>query len=697
MSDRAARTSQFAYASKSEASGDGHAANEPAAREGLCRPAHPERCSAPGIAIIALAAALAATLTPAQAQFTAIYGFGDSYADTGAAPGGAFRLAGVTACINNPALCRFTGGTNFVESLQAIYGLPTMTNYAIGGARTDNTNTLTGQGLPVPLQPPAAIPALPGFPYELQQLYANGTRFSKSDLIAISIGGNDLSAVPSVAAIQTSATTSAYKAVYGGDVVSGFVTGGVAQMIAAGANNIAWLSTGSTKYFPAPPNGNGGALPFTDAQRDLWANTYYQQLQQLLAPFSRSGVRIFLFNFAILQERIATNPGLYGFAGAYGPGIAPTSPPRCEAPTTGPSNCFYNNDVHPTAAAMALIATFMANQINSPATVVPQGGISTGITAGFTTSVLDRLDAQRTFAPFGMGAAMAMAYSGPTKAPGPVEPDKRWSIYSNVDYGSGSRSTQLLGSGYDYATLGGTIGVDYRRDQNWKFGGAFSYVNPRVDLSVQNAHDDVNAYQLAGYGSFTDAHWFADGLLAYGRQNFSLDRAGVTDIVTASTHADTFTAAARGGYLFDVGGLRAGPIAGLTYTHAVIDGYTEAGDILLTMMVDRQILDNLTGSSGAQLRYPFVVGNGAYSPFINLTVEHEFMGSGRIVTTTLVTAPLLPVLTPVPDSGATYGKIAAGVSAVISGNLSATLTAATSFAREGGNDVGASGGINVAF
>ena len=89
MSDRAARTSQFAYASKSEASGDGHAANEPAAREGLCRPAHPERCSAPGIAIIALAAALAATLTPAQAQFTAIYGFGDSYADTGAAPGGA--------------------------------------------------------------------------------------------------------------------------------------------------------------------------------------------------------------------------------------------------------------------------------------------------------------------------------------------------------------------------------------------------------------------------------------------------------------------------------------------------------------------------------------------------------------------------------------------------------------------------------
>ncbi len=695
MSDRAERTIQFAYASKSEASGAGRTTNEPAAREGLCRPVHPEQCPALRVAGIAIIALLA-TLAPAQAQFTGIYGFGDSYADTGLAPGGAFRLAGVGACIANPALCRFTGGTAFVESLQAIYGLPTMTNYAIGGARTDNSNTLNGQGVPVPLQPPATINGVPGFAYELQQLQASGTRFTNSDLIAVSIGGNDLSAVASVGAIQADATASAQNAVFGGTVVNGFVTGGVSQMIAAGAHNIAWLSTGSTKYFPEPPTGAGG-LQFSNTDRDNWANTYYQQLQQLLAPFSQSGVRIFLFNFAILQERIATNPGQYGFSSISKCEATALPSPPTPGITYGVTNCFYNNAVHPTPAAMALIATFMANQINSPTTVVPQGSISTSITAGFTNSVLDRLDAERTFFPFGMGTAMAMAYAGPTTALGPVDPGNRWSIYGNVDYGGGSRGTQFLGSNYDYTALGGTIGVDYRRDQNWKFGGVFSYSQPDVDLGVQNAHNRINAYQLAGYGSFTDAHWFADGLLAYGRQDFSLDRWGVTDAVTASTHADTFTAAARSGYLFDVGRLRAGPIAGLTYAHAVIQGYTEAGDILLTMMVDPQIFDNLTGDAGVQVRYPFVVGNGVYNPFVNLTAEHEFMGSGRIVTTTLVSAPLLPVLTPVPDSGRTYGKIAAGVSAVISGNVSATLTAATSFAREGGNDVGVSGGVKVVF
>jgi len=114
---------------------------------------------------------LAATVLPAKAQFTALYGFGDSYADTGAAPGGAFRLAGTT-CIYHPN-CTFTGSTTFVESLQSIYGLPGLTNYSIGGARTDNTNT---------------IPALAsgfGFGYELA--HSAGQRYASSDLIALSI------------------------------------------------------------------------------------------------------------------------------------------------------------------------------------------------------------------------------------------------------------------------------------------------------------------------------------------------------------------------------------------------------------------------------------------------------------------------------------------------------------------------------
>jgi phospholipase/lecithinase/hemolysin len=178
------------------------------------------------IATIASAAVLGATLAPAEAQFTSIFGFGDSYADTGAAPGGAFRIAG-EPCSYAPN-CTFTGSTTFVQSLQAIYGLPTMTNYAIGGARTDNTNTFNDK-VPAPLN------HVFGFSYELAQ--SAGLHYASSDLIALSIGGNDLSAINSnatPAAIDGDAIASAQREV-----------AGVQQMAAQGARNIVIFGTGS--------------------------------------------------------------------------------------------------------------------------------------------------------------------------------------------------------------------------------------------------------------------------------------------------------------------------------------------------------------------------------------------------------------------------------------------------------------------
>ena len=636
---------------------------------------------APVMATFVSVIILAATALPAKAQFTALYGFGDSYADTGTAPGGAFRLAGIT-CIYHPN-CTFTGSTTFVQSLQSIYGLPGMTNYAIGGARTDNTNTLSNT------LPP---PPLPGFSYELAQ--SAGLHYSSRDLIALSIGGNDLSGIDVTGIadrggyIASKATTSAANAV-----------AGVQQMAAQGARNIAWLGTGSSKWFPERTLGtfNGGTYNFSDTERDIWADTYYRQTQLMLAPLAQSGVRIFLFNFGILQQRVHDNPGMYGF----------TSATNCEAGPPGSTTpasvnwdfagCFYQNSVHPTGTAMALIATYMANQIDAPTTVVPQGAITASIATGFAGSVFGRLDASRSFQPFGIGNAMAMAYAGPTKAPAPVRPEDRWSVYSDFSYASASLDKQFLNAGYDYHAAGGTFGIEYRYDSKWRLGFALGYSEPEITLGVQNAHDHVKSYQFAGYGSFSDTNWFADALIAYGRHDFSLDRQGVIDVIHGSTSADTFTAAARAGYLVNAGAVRVGPIAGFNYTHGVIGAYTESGDILLTMMVDRQTINALTGNAGLQLRLPFVAGTALYSPFINLTAEQDFAGSGRNVTTTLVTAPLLPILTPVSAHDRTYGKVAAGIGASIAGNISATVNVATTFAREGGNDFAVSGGIRAAF
>ena len=126
--------------------------------------------------------AFAASATSADAQqIDRIIVFGDSYADTG----NALRLAGVnpiTTQVYTPG--RFTGGSNYIDTLTDILQVPQF-NFAIGGARTNNGNQTTG---------------LPGLTTEVQVFLAGGntlgfpavsTALDQSDLVAVSIGGND--------------------------------------------------------------------------------------------------------------------------------------------------------------------------------------------------------------------------------------------------------------------------------------------------------------------------------------------------------------------------------------------------------------------------------------------------------------------------------------------------------------------------
>src|SRR5438045_9718906 len=147
---------------------------------------------------------LAALSAPAAAQqIDRIIVFGDSYADIG----NALRLAGVSpASTGVYTTGRFSGGTNYVDTLSSLLGVPQY-NFAIGGARTDNGNQTLG---------------LPGFTFEVQEFLAGGgtlgfpavnTTLTRSDLVAVSIGGNDARNYQQTGGTLTGASPSAAPAV----------------------------------------------------------------------------------------------------------------------------------------------------------------------------------------------------------------------------------------------------------------------------------------------------------------------------------------------------------------------------------------------------------------------------------------------------------------------------------------------------
>ncbi|MEA3033458.1 MAG: outer rane lipase/esterase, partial [Sphingomonadales bacterium] len=130
-----------------------------------------------GLAALAVAGFSAA---PASAQRVGrIVAFGDSYADTG----NFWNLTGIP----RPAVYpngRFSNATNFVDTMSQLLGVRD-DNFAIGGAFTDNGNINgIGGGFVTEYQSflggggPATFPRVSG-------------TFAPSDLLVISIGGND--------------------------------------------------------------------------------------------------------------------------------------------------------------------------------------------------------------------------------------------------------------------------------------------------------------------------------------------------------------------------------------------------------------------------------------------------------------------------------------------------------------------------
>src|SRR5438309_2835633 len=125
---------------------------------------------------------IAANATPASAQqISRIVAFGDSYADIG----NFWRLVAISpASTGVYTTGRFSGGTNYVDTLTTLLQVQQY-NFAIGGARTNNSNQTA---------------SVPGLTFEVQEFLAGGgtlgfptvnTTLTRSDLVAVSIGGND--------------------------------------------------------------------------------------------------------------------------------------------------------------------------------------------------------------------------------------------------------------------------------------------------------------------------------------------------------------------------------------------------------------------------------------------------------------------------------------------------------------------------
>jgi uncharacterized protein YhjY with autotransporter beta-barrel domain len=601
----------------------------------------------------------------AQTTFGVIQAFGDSYADTG----NLIKIIGPQALYPTG---RFSGGTNFVDTTSSLLGIP-QNNFAIGGATTGPTNVVA--------------PGIPGFTQEWQGFVAAGKKIAPSDLVEISIGGNDARAYyqggGTLAGVNAAATVSTNQAL-----------AGINALVGVGARTIVF-TTGDVGQLPeAASPANAPKAPIGSA----FSQNYNAQMQVALADIARSGVRVELVDVSLIGNLIKANPGLYGLTSAG------TCPVACIGNTALQNQfLFYVDALHLTSHGFAILGEYIVNRLNAPLTIGPQGDVGLSSAMGFASTLFGRLDTFRETSGFAstMNSNAAYAKVPYTKAP-PLPPVayNPWSFYMLANGAVSDRQANVASRGFNLDSVGGTIGTEYRINGNAFVGGAFDYSNPKARLFNNQGTTEANAYQIGAYGAWTNANFFAQGLATVGWQNYRNVRPGVVDMITSNPDGTSVVAAGKVGYLFGTPDkFQVGPIGSLLYARAKVNSYTEAGDPVLTLNVGEQTAETLIGSVGAQFRFPFWVQGKIISPYVNLTADDDFIGNGRIIQFGATSAPLIINNWAIPNSNSrnVYGRVAAGVVAPVWNNVALTANVSQTFARQGGNDFYGNGGLKISF
>ncbi len=603
-----------------------------------------------GASLLAAAFALAA---PAQAQrVDRIVAFGDSYADDG----NLFELIGIP----RPAVYpngRFSDGTNFVDTMAQILGVP-VDNFAIGGAFAGNGN-ING-------------PGIPGFATEYQSFLAGGGpaafprvsgTFDADDLVVVSIGGNDARAYEqslglTPTAEQISALIAGVPAQAQQRVAE--ATFGIDALVDAGARNITFLA-GDVGRLPEV-----AGLPVA-AVGSAYAGAFNQGMQQSLAAFADQGVIVNWLDLNLIGDQVEDNLAAFGLTST---GACPVA-----CVTTNPEllgrYLFYVDQVHLTSAGFAIVGRYAVRQLEAPLHLEAQADV--GLQAGnsFATFLLGRVDLSYSRFQDGGGGGLR--------------------FFAGAHSESRGRDATQASLGYDLDTFGLSAGVEYDSGNGALFGAALNRVRSEADLDSATGRAKAEGWQAGAYGAWSGGGAFVSAYAGYGWLDYRIDREAVIDWIEARPDGNVLIAGGRAGYLFDVGAIRLGPVLSARYAEAEIDAFTETGDPVLTLNVRDQTQKSLVGSLGLELRAELDAGGMAVRPFAIAAVEREFEGDSRTIRYAGTASPGIVNRWVLPGrSEDVYGRLTAGADFQLGGRFSLQLHGSASIGQEESEDIGGS-------
>jgi outer membrane lipase/esterase len=596
----------------------------------------------------ASAFAIAALPTPAAAQrVDRIIAFGDSYADQDNAQQLGLISPGFQPLYSTG---RFSGGTNYIDTLSQILGAPVQ-NFAIGGAR-----------------------ATPDFLFEVNSFLAGGggpafpaitPTFNDGDLLAVSIGGNDARAYagnPGV--IPVGSSVAAAPAAAASAVTA--ATTGLNALVAAGAPTISFLAGDTGRLFEF------GITPAQSAIRTAYSNAFNAGMQTTLAGYAANGVTVHYLDLTAILDNVTANAGAYGITSGLVCPLFATGNTACVTNSNG--FLVYGDGLHLTSQGFAIVARYVATQLQAPLTLQATSDLGLETARQFGRTLNGRLD---------------------LAAPRDGDSADGTQIFLIGDTFSRDIEEDSATDGFDVDGVGLSGGVSFGFG-NGTVGLVGNYSRPKARFGADVAKTRSKTWQVGGFAGFGLAGGFVQGYAGYGQDSHKITRQGVVEAMTASPDGSHVLAGLKAGYLMPMGGMRIGPVVALDYAKAKVDGYTETGDAALNLNVSSLTAKSMTGSIGAELRGDFNDEGIQLRPFASAALEMDFLGDGRTIRFAQTTAPGIVNSWSFEDrSKKAYGRFSAGASAGILSRVSVDALVSGTVGQKQGDDLSAHIGVKL--
>ncbi len=217
----------------------------------------------------------------------------------------------------------------------------------------------------------------------------------------------------------------------------------------------------------------------------------------------------------------------------------------------------------------------------------------------------------------------------------------RWGLFidGRVNFGDKNETTDQ--PGFDFDTIGITVGIDYRLRDNFIIGGSLGYTQLESNFDHSLGTLDVDAWNGTLFATYFVAdQFYVDALLSYGDSDYDSVRhieytdAGGTVQRTAKGRTDGAQGSAglSSGFDFNHGAWTFGPHAGTYYANVDTDELQEHGAAGLNLIVGDQNAKSFTLNGGAHVSRVFTPAWGVLIPHLRVDLVHEFEDSRERVT-----------------------------------------------------------------